>query len=106
MIVTTITSSAPYCCAIVSSPARTWSGVPGVIRRLPPITASPSDSRKRSACSTGGTAISRPRRSIAIAIRLEAVSRQASSSVSAASAQHATAVRGAASRTPGSKRRW
>ena len=50
--------------------------------------------------------MSRPRRSIAIAIRLDAVSRQASSSVSAASAHVATATRGAASRTPGSKLRW
>ena len=82
----------------------TCAGVPTIVRRRSEI-PSPSEARKRSAMSGGGTAIRRPRRSIVNAIRLLVASRVASSSVSAASAQTATTVCGASSRTPSAKPR-
>ena len=100
-MVTTITSSAPYSSATASRPARTVAGSPATMRRRR-APSSPCASRKRSAFSTGGTGIGRPRTSIAKAMRCDAVRRSASSPSSAQSAHTATAVRGAASRCPGS----
>jgi hypothetical protein len=109
VIVTTITSSAPYSDAASSMPARTFSGEPTIVRRPPRpdgFNVRPSRSSQPLAVSGEGTGISWPRRSIVNAIRLEVARNSASSSLGAHSTHTPIAVYGALRSRTGANCDW
>jgi len=105
VIVTTITSPAPYSRATSSSPRRTTVASPTIARR--PIGSDCGAgwcARNSSAVSTLGTAMNDPARRSVIAIRMLDASRCASLSLSAQIADTATITRGSDSWADGVNR--